>query len=73
MGQDVVARNRARFPQSARFLDEMRSVFGPDVKMTWASENGDEIGRVDQPAGASVCVRDMVLSRPELPAGKARK
>jgi hypothetical protein len=42
--QDRAAQNRAMFPETARFVDEMREAFGPDVRLVWASENGREIG-----------------------------
>ena len=37
-------KNRAMFPEAARIVDELRAVFGPGVKLTWAQENGNEIG-----------------------------
>lgn len=40
----VAARNRARFPESARFVDDLRAVFGPGVRLVYASENGNTIG-----------------------------
>lgn len=41
---EAAARNRARFPVSAAFVDEMREAFGPGVKLVYASENGQVIG-----------------------------
>lgn len=38
------AANRAAMPETARFLDELRAVFGP-VRVVWASENGLVVGR----------------------------
>lgn len=37
--------NRAAFPETAKLVDELRAVFGPDVKLVWASEGGREIGK----------------------------
>lgn len=36
-------RNRARMPEFARVVDELRLVFGP-VKVVWARENGYTVG-----------------------------
>lgn len=38
-------KNRAAFPETARLVDGLREVFGPDVTLTWACENGREIGK----------------------------
>lgn len=37
--------NRAQFPESAKILDMFRAVFGEDTKLTYASENGREVGK----------------------------
>lgn len=37
--------NRRNFPFAAGILDDLRAEFGGGVKITWASENGAEIGR----------------------------
>lgn len=37
--------NRAAFPETARLVDGLREVFGADATLTWASENGREIGK----------------------------
>lgn len=47
------ADNRAAFPETAELMDELRAVFGPDVKLVWASEGGREIG-VRGPDGVPV-------------------
>ena len=39
-------KNRAVFPQAAKFLDDFRAVFGEGVKMGYAAENGAEIGSI---------------------------
>lgn len=65
--------NRAAFPATARIIDELREVFGPDVKLVWAEENGREIGTRELP-GVAVPMSDMVLRTPEIPAqGKRGK
>lgn len=50
MSQDAAARNRARFPAAAAFVDEMRAAFGPDVRLIFAEENGETVG-TPAPAG----------------------
>lgn len=42
---DARDQNRRNFPISAEKLDEMRAVFGDDVKLTYANENGKTIGK----------------------------
>lgn len=37
--------NRANFPFAAGIVDELREVFGNDVKIEWAEENGQTIGK----------------------------
>jgi hypothetical protein len=37
--------NRAAFPLAAEKMDELRAVFGNKVKLVWAREGGQEIGR----------------------------
>lgn len=66
------ARNRAEFPVCAAFLDEMREVFGPDVRMVWVREAGQEMGRANDPAGVPVSVDRMVLSKPAVPEKNRR-
>lgn len=36
--------NRAAYPTVARFVDDMRKVFGPGVKALYVRENGNEAG-----------------------------
>lgn len=38
------AKNRAEFPNAAAILDELKQLFGDDVKLTYAAENGKTIG-----------------------------
>jgi len=46
-------RNRRDFPEAARFMDELRRVFGDGVKLRWWKENGRTIGQVpEQQLGA---------------------
>lgn len=42
---DGKAQNRAQFPFAARIVDELREVFGDCVKIEWAEENGQQIGK----------------------------
>lgn len=42
---DRKANNRAAFPFAAAIVDQLRAVFGPEVKVSYASENGREVGR----------------------------
>lgn len=41
---DNKTQNRAQFPFAATVVDELRAVFGEDTRVTWARENGHEIG-----------------------------
>lgn len=61
--------NRARFPEAAKVVDGFRAVFGEGVKLVWACENGQEIGRrfVGDPAKC-VSVADMNLRMHEADA-----
>lgn len=36
--------NRAAFPHTAALVDELREIFGADVKLEWAEESGRTIG-----------------------------
>ena len=38
-------KNRTDFPHTAKTLDFFRSLFGDDVKLLYAVENGNNIGR----------------------------
>ena len=38
--------NRRKFPRVAELLDEFREVFGEGVRLIWAVENGNRIGKV---------------------------
>lgn len=53
-------RKRAAFPLIAAVTDEFREVFGPDVKLLYAAENGRELGKQPE-AGKPVCAADMVV------------
>lgn len=37
-------KNSERFPFAARIRDELREVFGPDVQVEYAEENGQVFG-----------------------------
>jgi len=41
---DDAKRNRELMPQTAVIRDEFKRVFGPLTRLTWASENGREVG-----------------------------
>lgn len=41
--------NRAAFPLAAEAVDAFRAVFGPQVRLLWASEGGQEIGQRGAP------------------------
>ena len=60
-------RNRSAFPETARFVDEMREVFGTDVALEFAEENGRTLGQRDL-LGTAVSASRMVLRVPEGPA-----
>ncbi len=42
--EDERRRNRERFPEMSKWIDEMRSVFG-DVKVLWVKEGDQEAGQ----------------------------
>lgn len=65
------ASNRAAFPETARIVDDLRAVFGQDVKLVWAEENGRTLGVRDLP-GTQVLASEMVLRAPEIPARDAK-
>ncbi len=60
------ANNRAAFPATARIVDDLRAVFGADVAVQYAEENGRAMGTREMP-GLWVAVSDMVLRAPEIP------
>jgi hypothetical protein len=65
MSQSDAKKNREMFPEVGKIVDEFRAVFG-DVKLKWASENGNEIGkRLD---GDYISASDMVIE----PKGKKK-
>ena len=47
-------RNRAAFPDVAQIVDDFRAVFGPGVKVLYATENGREIGKPQPFEGTDV-------------------
>lgn len=49
--EDQAAENRRNFPICAGILAEVRAVFGDDVRMINATENGKKIGNF-RPAGS---------------------
>jgi hypothetical protein len=44
MSEQMKEKVRAAFPQCVAVADEFRAVFGPDVQLLYACENGVEIG-----------------------------
>lgn len=63
--------NRARMPNVARMIDEIRAVFGQDCKVLWAREGGYELGT---PIDPSKLVVPNVWVEPEpKPKGKRRR
>ena len=38
-------KNRAMFPVAAGIVDALREVFGPGVRLEYAEENGQQIGK----------------------------
>ena len=61
-------RNRARFPFAAYILDELRPVFGADVRLMHATTETDEIGE-RQPVGV---VATQPARTPEIQAARDR-
>jgi hypothetical protein len=61
------ADNRASMPTVAKFVDHMRAVFGICVRVTYACENGKEVG-VRGPEGVNP-----VLSLPDVGAESHRR
>ena len=62
---------RENFPVSVEFADECRAVFGSGVKMVYANEGGNVIGR-QSIGGYEVCMADVDLS-PLLTAEQIRR
>ncbi len=54
--------NRAAFPATAALVDELRGIFGADVKLEWAKENGRTIGN----KGADGVMASPSPARPEI-------
>lgn len=52
--EDQAAENRRNFPICAGVLDDFRAVFGDDVKMVNATENGKKIGNFRPVSGYSM-------------------
>lgn len=59
--EDQARKNRERFPHIARVVDELRRDFGADVKLTWAIDDGNEVGRKNNSD-------DFVVALPYVPA-----
>ncbi|MDP1925752.1 MAG: hypothetical protein Q8K57_13340 [Thiobacillus sp.] len=55
-------KNRAAFPHSAALVDELREIFGADVKLEWAEENGRTIGK----KGADGVMASPSMAAPEI-------
>jgi hypothetical protein len=61
-------------PTIARVVDEIRDVFGEDVKVLYAKENGFELGRPPDSKGVFTApLRLPQLSTNQLPRNQARK
>lgn len=60
---EAAQRNRERFPFAARIVDELRAVFGPDVRPTFIEENGERIGKPaeERYLGTWISLRDMIV------------
>lgn len=57
------AANRANFPYAAGVMDELRKQFGPGVRLVYAEENGQTLGRKpDDSKFINISGRDMVLN-----------
>lgn len=66
---ETAARNRADFPETARWVDELRAVFGPEVRLLYASEAGRQIGA---PGPRGVVAVPYVTAQSVLAGDKAR-
>lgn len=66
------AENRRNFPIISGVLDDFRDVFGADVKLINATENGKKIGNF-RPVGKSVMSVDQWFRLSELIALEQRK
>lgn len=66
------AENRRNFPIISGVLDEFRAVFGDDVKLINATENGKKIGNF-RPVGKSLMSVDEWFRLSELIAFEQRK
>lgn len=56
--------NRTWFPTVAKVVDEFRAVFGDGVRLTYASENGIEVGNaLDESQYRVICGADMVVTK----------
>lgn len=52
---------REQFPECVAFADEVRNVFGDDVKMVYARENGREIGKLSARPGDNTVRGDQLV------------
>lgn len=48
--EEMAEANRRMFPWTAARLDELRAVFGPDCKVVYFRENGEERGERPDPS-----------------------
>lgn len=60
--QVTAADVRAAFPRCVAVADEFRAVFGPDVKLVYACENGREIGNLGESPETTLNGLQMILS-----------
>lgn len=55
--------NRSMFPTAALVVDAFRDVFGPSVKLTYASEGGNTVGNpLDERLYRVVSLSDVVIA-----------
>jgi hypothetical protein len=68
---DVKARVRAAFPVCTAVADQFREVFGDGVKLSYAEENGQKIGRqLPESIYKVVPMRDMVIKPSKVSNGR---
>lgn len=63
---------REHFPVCVAFADECRAVFGDEVRMVYAKEGEQEIGK-QFTGDAEVCMADVDLTPVAVGSGKGRK
>ena len=75
MSEQMKEKVRAAFPKCVAVADEFRAVFGPEVELLYARENGVEIGTPsDASPQNSVTVAQLGITIPEEePKAKRRR